>query len=322
MKIGMNLLLWTTHVTEEHFPLFGKLKQAGFDGVELPLFGGDAAHYKTVRKQLDDHGLGCTTVTVVDAGRQPDQPRRRPPPAPAVERMKWAIEMTAMLGGENLCGPYHSPLGVFSGTGPTADEKKRAAEVLRKAAEEARKNKVMLCHRVPQPLRVLLPHHRRRREGARQAGGPSPLPHDVRHLPRQHRGEARRPGHRARCWTASATSTSARTTAARPAPATSHWDETFKALAQGRLRRLDGDRVVRPGAAGPGGGDEGVARPVPVGGRGVYERDPVYQGKVGRGEVTRPFSRDRRGASRAPSGSRLNDPPTTTTHINHQPRGA
>ena len=48
----------------------------------------------------------------------------------AVERMKWAIEMTAVLGGENLCGPYHSPLGVFSGTGPTADEKKRAAEVL------------------------------------------------------------------------------------------------------------------------------------------------------------------------------------------------
>ena len=46
MKTGMNLLLWTGHVTEEHFPLLGKLKAAGFDGVELPLFGGDAAHYK------------------------------------------------------------------------------------------------------------------------------------------------------------------------------------------------------------------------------------------------------------------------------------
>ena len=57
-----------------------------------------------------------------------------------LERLKWAIEMTAVLGGENLCGPYHSPLGVFSGTGPTADEKKRAAEVLRQAAEEARRS--------------------------------------------------------------------------------------------------------------------------------------------------------------------------------------
>ena len=144
MKIGMNLLLWTTHVKEEHFPLFGKLKQAGYDGVELPLFEGDAAHYKTIRKQLDAHGLGCTTVTVMTPDANPISPDAALRRA-AVERMKWAVEMTAMLGGENLCGPYHSPLGVFSGTGPTADEKKRAAEVLRQGAEEARKNKVMLC---------------------------------------------------------------------------------------------------------------------------------------------------------------------------------
>ena len=35
MKTGMNLLLWTTHVTAEHFPLFAELKKTGFDGVEL-----------------------------------------------------------------------------------------------------------------------------------------------------------------------------------------------------------------------------------------------------------------------------------------------
>ncbi len=63
----------------------------------------------------------------------------------AVDRHKWAIEMTAILGGENLCGPYHSPLGVFSGVGPTADEKKRAVEVLRRSAEFAQQHKVMLA---------------------------------------------------------------------------------------------------------------------------------------------------------------------------------
>src|SRR5205085_11233134 len=63
----------------------------------------------------------------------------------AVERLKWAIEMTATLGGEYLCGPYHSPLAVFSGAGPTADEKKRAADVLREGAEIAKKNKVTLA---------------------------------------------------------------------------------------------------------------------------------------------------------------------------------
>jgi D-psicose/D-tagatose/L-ribulose 3-epimerase len=144
MKTGMNLLLWTTHVTEEHFPLFAKLKQVGFDGVEVPLFAGDAAHYKAVRKELDNHGLGCTTVCCVNQTANPISPdpglRRA-----AVDYLKWAIEMTATLGGEILAGPYHSPLGVFSGSGPTADEKKRAVEVLRQAAEEAQKSKVMLA---------------------------------------------------------------------------------------------------------------------------------------------------------------------------------
>src|SRR5260370_19925351 len=45
MKTGMNLLLWTTHVTAEHFPILAKLKETGFDGVEVPLFEGDAAHF-------------------------------------------------------------------------------------------------------------------------------------------------------------------------------------------------------------------------------------------------------------------------------------
>src|SRR5438445_13585712 len=53
--------------------------------------------------------------------------------------------MTATLGGEILCGPYHSPLAVFSGAGPTADEKSRAADVLRHAAEHAVGAKVTLA---------------------------------------------------------------------------------------------------------------------------------------------------------------------------------
>jgi D-psicose/D-tagatose/L-ribulose 3-epimerase len=145
MKTGMNLLLWTTHVTREHFPLFAKLKQAGFDGVEIPLFAGDASHYQSIRKELDNHGLGCTTVcccaTPAVNPISPD-PRLR---QAGLDHIKWAIEMTAILGGEILAGPYHSPLGVFSGSGPSAEEKKWAVEILRQAAEEAQKAKVMLA---------------------------------------------------------------------------------------------------------------------------------------------------------------------------------
>src|SRR5438067_4568968 len=136
MKYGFNLLLWTTHVTAEHFPLFAKLKAAGYDGIELPLFEGDAAHYKSLRRALDDHGLKCTAVTVVPPDANPISSEAAVR-AKAVERIQWAIDMVAVCGGETLCGPFHSPLAVFSGTGPTGDEKKWAADIIRKAAEHA-----------------------------------------------------------------------------------------------------------------------------------------------------------------------------------------
>jgi len=143
MKYGMNLLLWTTHVTHELFPLLAKLKQAGFDGVELPLFQGDEAHYKRIGQELKNLGLGCTAVCICTAEANPVSPD----PAirkTASEHLNWAIGMTGVLGGTTLAGPYHSALGVFTGTGPTADEKKHAADVLRGAAEEAKKHNVML----------------------------------------------------------------------------------------------------------------------------------------------------------------------------------
>jgi D-psicose/D-tagatose/L-ribulose 3-epimerase len=144
MRTGMNLLLWTGFVTSEQYPLLANLKKAGFDGVELPLFEGDANHYKAVAKELKNLGMACTTVTVVGEENNPISPDAKIRQA-ALDRHKWAIEMTALLGGENLCGPYHSPLGVFSGTGPTDDEKKRAADVLRQSAEFAKQHNVMLA---------------------------------------------------------------------------------------------------------------------------------------------------------------------------------
>lgn len=144
MKTSFNLLLWATHVTEEHFPIIEKLKKTGYDGVELPIFEGDAKHYQKIAQLLKNNGLGCTAVTIATPDANPISPdaaiRKK-----ANERLKWAIDMTAACGGEMLCGPYHSPLAVFSGQGPTADEKKRAADVLRQAAEDAQQAKVKLA---------------------------------------------------------------------------------------------------------------------------------------------------------------------------------
>ncbi len=144
MKYGMNLLLWTTHVTQEHFPLLAKLKKTGYDAVEVPIFEGDAAHYQNIRKELDNQGLLASVVTIATPEANPISPDAALRKA-AVERLKWAVDMTKIMGGEIIGVPFHSPLAVFSGAPPTADEKVRAADVMRQAAEYAQKNGVRLA---------------------------------------------------------------------------------------------------------------------------------------------------------------------------------
>ena len=130
----MNLLLWTGHVTETHFPLFGKLRKVGYDGVEIPIFEGDEKHYAAIKKELDKQGLKSTTVTVMNEQTNPISPDAKIRAA-AVDRLKKVIDLSNALGAEILAGPVHSALGIFSGTGPTAEVKKRAADVLREAGE-------------------------------------------------------------------------------------------------------------------------------------------------------------------------------------------
>ncbi len=144
MKVGMNLLLWTAYVTEEHFPILEKIKKTGYDGVEIPLFDGDAEHYKKIKKELDNLGLGCTAVTVVNASTNPISPDAAVRQA-SLERIKWALDMTSALGGDVLAGPYHSALGEFTGQPPTQEERKRAVEVLSKAADHAQKVNVKIA---------------------------------------------------------------------------------------------------------------------------------------------------------------------------------
>ena len=79
MKTGFNLLLWTTHVGEGHFPLLERLKAAGYDGVEVPLFEGDLRHFEKVARALrDDPALPtCCIVARSCYGQQSDRDRSR-----------------------------------------------------------------------------------------------------------------------------------------------------------------------------------------------------------------------------------------------------
>jgi D-psicose/D-tagatose/L-ribulose 3-epimerase len=137
MKYGMNLLLWTSHVTEAHFPLLGQLKQWGYDGVELPMFDLNPEHFRLIGAELRRTGVESTAVTVCTPEENPisaDMAIREA----GLNRLKRAVDCCAAAGTTHLVGPIHSALGQFSGAGRTADEWSRAKDVLTQAGEYAK----------------------------------------------------------------------------------------------------------------------------------------------------------------------------------------
>ena len=58
MRLAMNMLLWSTDVCgREHDATFAMLKDAGFDGVEIPIFDREVDKYAELGKRLDALGL-------------------------------------------------------------------------------------------------------------------------------------------------------------------------------------------------------------------------------------------------------------------------
>ena len=61
-----------------------------------------------------------------------------------IDYMKWAIDCSDALGAKFLSGPLHSTLGLFSGAGPTAAEKKRSVSSQRAIGDHAAKKGVTI----------------------------------------------------------------------------------------------------------------------------------------------------------------------------------
>ena len=145
MKIGMNLLLWTAEVTEEHDPLLDQIKAIGFDAVEIPIFNtADIAPYERLGKRLRSLGLGATAVTVMNPETNPISPDPAIRKA-AVEHLDRVLTCASAFGCEILCGPTHSAIGVFSGEGPTPTEFEHGVDTMRKAADRAQAHGVKLA---------------------------------------------------------------------------------------------------------------------------------------------------------------------------------
>lgn len=143
MQYGMNLLLWTTDLEPSQFHLLEKIKDIGYDGVEIPIFNLDIDRFKAIGARCDELGLERTAVTVSTATENPISPDASIRKA-AVERLKLVVDCCAAAGAFHLCGPFHSALGEFTGSGRTDAEWNAGKEVLAQVADHAKANHVTM----------------------------------------------------------------------------------------------------------------------------------------------------------------------------------
>ncbi len=144
MKYGINTLLWTAAFDLSHLPLLPKLKEQGFDGVEIARFNFDGFPAAEIRKNLESNGLECTFCSAltgeVSLVAESASVRRT-----ALEFLTQGIETAAQIGADVFVGPFCAPVGYLPGRRRTGDEWKRAVEGLQSLGDALVRNNVTLA---------------------------------------------------------------------------------------------------------------------------------------------------------------------------------
>jgi D-psicose/D-tagatose/L-ribulose 3-epimerase len=143
MKIGMNLLLYTTQPDEGIFSVCDKLLGFGFNSLEWPLLGENADMEKKIGKYNRDKKLDASAVTVFPPGADPVSPNASERDA-AVALIKRRIDQCEVIGATMLVGPMVQTLGHFTGRAPTSQERQWCIEMLKEAGNHAQKRGVTL----------------------------------------------------------------------------------------------------------------------------------------------------------------------------------
>src|SRR3954453_14598484 len=72
MRLGMNMLLWSTDVTGSAYDeTFEMLAEIGYEGVEIPIFDAEIEKYERLGRRLDDLGLSALGGTARSEDESP-----------------------------------------------------------------------------------------------------------------------------------------------------------------------------------------------------------------------------------------------------------
>ncbi len=128
MKFGVNCWVWTAGVTVEKLaPLAAKVKQMGFDLIEIPIEDTAVLDYQAAAHILRDNGLEANICAAIG----PDRDLIHPDAAiqeNAKGYLSHCIDAASTLGAQFIVGPIYSAVGRT--WQQTADERAQDVETL------------------------------------------------------------------------------------------------------------------------------------------------------------------------------------------------
>jgi D-psicose/D-tagatose/L-ribulose 3-epimerase len=137
VAFSINLLCLSGFVTDEHLPELERVGALGYDGVEIPVLSGLPEDYARLGRRLDALGLRRTCTSIVPSPEANPLSADREVRARGRAHLDWALDCAVALGSESVGGPFHAPIGHFTGSGPSEDEIRHGADEHRRMAERA-----------------------------------------------------------------------------------------------------------------------------------------------------------------------------------------
>ncbi len=134
MKLGVSAFAWTAKFHREHLALLPKIKEAGLDGLEIPMFDPAQLGVQEIRQTFEANAVECTVCAILPDAVNPISPdaavRKK-----SLEHLIACVETSAALGARVLGGPLYAPIGYLPGHRPNKDEWLWAVEIFQKLGE-------------------------------------------------------------------------------------------------------------------------------------------------------------------------------------------
>lgn len=149
--VGLISMQYARPFTAEHFPLFRRMRELGYDFVELLVPEPGELDLADARKALDDAGLGVVLAARVNLQRNLSSAEGEAYRA-GIDYLKYAADCAAALGAKIVGGPLTGNPLVFAGRPPqpvAEDErlarKERCVNGLKEADDHAQKAGIILA---------------------------------------------------------------------------------------------------------------------------------------------------------------------------------